>query len=100
MMRAAIFLSMLLCAATVQAQDLEHVPFCDLIKERAVGLLEYRFSDSFDLVDAKAHTPNEPLFESMLRHAWSTKPGKPNERESQVREFGEFWYGECVLRGF
>lgn len=73
--------------------------FCDLVRIRAENLLEARFKPTFDLEDAKAHTHDEPLFEAMLRSAWSTKPGPFDQREQQVQDFADYWYGFCVLNG-
>lgn len=72
--------------------------YCDLVKKRALNLLDWRFSDDFDLLKAKRATHGEPMFESMLMQAWATQPSDDAERRAeQIKRFGEQWYGQCIM---
>ena len=71
--------------------------FCDLVRIRAEGLLEARFKPGFDLVAAKEGAHGEPMFEAMVRHAWAVKRGPYDQQASQIQDFSDFWYGQCIL---
>ncbi len=73
--------------------------FCDLVRQRAVNLLYYRFQPDFALVAAKASAEGEPLFEAMLQHAWVIQPRETLKQQAeQIRDFSDLWYGKCVLQ--